>query len=257
MRRSGWVQRGDPGAAGWPRRRFLRGLGGVLPLLPTAAWSALGEAAPVLRISTNNTPRDRKALELLSQEAFARIGRSLKLVSLPSERSLQVANQGEVDGEGLRIAGLSDTYPHLVQVPEPYVGVSFAAFAKGGGISLDQGWDSLRPHRVAFIQGWKLFEAHTAGCRIVHKVDRPEQMFEMLDSGRIDLALYTRADGVALARHMGLADIVPLSPSLKDVDMYLYLHRQHEALVLPLARALKGMKSDGSHKRIMALVDAA
>jgi len=206
---------------------------------------------PTLTVSTNNTPLDRKALQELSQEAFRRIGVDFKLVSLPSERSLHSANQGEVDGEGLRVAGLSSQYPNLIQVPERYIGVSFVAFAKDATIKLDNGWDSLKPYSVAFITGWKMFEANASGARVVNKVDKPEQMFRMLDGGRVDLALYTRADGIALARSMGLASVAPLFPSLKEVDMYLYLNKKHEALAPKLAQALKDMKADGTYNRIL------
>ncbi len=206
---------------------------------------------PTLTVSTNNTPLDRKALQELSQEAFRRIGVDFKLVSLPSERSLHSANQGEVDGEGLRVAGLSSQYSNLIQVPERYIGVSFVAFAKDATIKLDNGWDSLKPYSVAFITGWKMFEANASGARVVNKVDKPEQMFRMLDGGRVDLALYTRADGIALARSMGLASIAPLFPSLKEVDMYLYLNKKHEALAPKLAQALRDMKADGTYNRIL------
>lgn len=207
---------------------------------------------PTVTVSTNNTPHDRQALHDLSKEAFRRIGMDFKLVSLPSERSLHSANLGEVDGEGLRIAGLTGQYPNLVQVPERYIGISFVAFAKDATIKLDQGWESLKPHRVAFINGWKMFEANASGARSVSKVDKPEQLFLMLDSGRIDLALYTRADGLALVRNMGLGAIAPVAPALKDVDMYLYLNKKHEALVPKLAQALREMKADGSYNRILA-----
>jgi polar amino acid transport system substrate-binding protein len=207
---------------------------------------------PTITISTNNTPLDRQALHELSKEAFRRIGVEFKLVSLPSERSLHSANIGEVDGEGLRIAGLSGQYPNLVQVPERYIGISFVAFARDATIRLEQGWESLKPHRVAFINGWKMFEANASGARSVSKVDQPEQLFRMLDSGRVDIALYTRADGIALARSMGLGAIVPIAPPLKDVDMYLYLNRKHEALAPRLAQALREMKADGSYNRILA-----
>ena len=73
----------------------------------------------------------------------------------------------------------------------------------------------------------------------------------MLDAGHIDLALYTRADGIALIRTMGLSSIAPLSPALTDVDMYLYLHQRHEALVPKLANVLREMKSDGTYNKIM------
>jgi polar amino acid transport system substrate-binding protein len=211
---------------------------------------------PTITVSTNNTPLDRQALHDLSKEAFRRIGIEFKLVSLPSERSLHSANLGEVDGEGLRIAGLSGQYPNLVQVPERYIDISFVAFARDATIRLDQGWESLKPHRVAFINGWKMFEANASGARSVSKVDKPEQLFLMLDSGRVDLALYTRADGVALARGMGLSAIAPIAPVLKDVDMYLYLNRKHESLVPRLAQALREMKADGSYNRILAALKA-
>ncbi|MEW6513833.1 MAG: transporter substrate-binding domain-containing protein [Pseudomonadota bacterium] len=211
---------------------------------------------PTLSVSTNNTPMDRKALEQLSQEAFRRIGVNFKLVSLPSERSLNSANLGEVDGEGLRVAGLSSQYPNLIQVPERFIGISFVAFAKDASIRIDRGWDSLKPYSVAFITGWKMFEANAGGARVVNKVDKPEQLFQMLDSGRIDLALYTRADGVVMARKLGMSAIAPLSPALKDVDMYLYLHKKHEALVPRLTKALQDMKADGSYNRILAGINA-
>ena len=207
--------------------------------------------AQELVISTNNTPLDRKALELLSKEAFRRIGVDVRLVGNPSERSLHMANQGEIDGEGLRVSGLGSQYPNLMQVPEPYIGISFVAFAKDARINVNPGWESLKPYRVAFITGWKMFEANASNARSVTKVDTPEQLFKMLDSDRIDLALYTRADGIALVGRMGLSTITPLAPALKDVDMFLYLHKRHEALVPRLAQALRDMKADGAYHRIM------
>ena len=221
------------------------------------SWLAAAFAeAPVVTVSTNNTPLDRLALQRLSEEAFRRVGAEFKLVSLPSERSLKSADAGEVDGEGLRIAGLATQYPNLVQVPERYVRISFVAFAKDATINLDNGWDSLKPYSVAFITGWKMFEANSGGARLVTKVDKPEQMFQMLDGGRVDLALYTRADGVALVRRLGLPAIAPVSPALKDVDMYLYLHKKHQALAPRLAQALKDMKADGTYNRIMSGITA-
>lgn len=223
-------------------------------LIITLLLSVLGSAnaeTPLITVSTNNTPRDRQALQELSTEAFRRAGLEFRMVSLPSERSLYSANAGEVDGEGLRVAGLTSQYPNLLQVPERFVGVSFVAFAKDATISVDKGWESLKPLRVAFITGWKMFEANANGARSVNKVEKPEQMFRMLESGRVDVALYTRADGLALSRSLGLSAIAPLSPPLKDVDMYLYLNKKHEAAVPKIAQALRDMKSDGTYNRIM------
>jgi polar amino acid transport system substrate-binding protein len=217
-----------------------------------ALWVTAGAATQTITVSTNNTPLDRKVLHQVSQEAFRRVGAEFKLVSLPSERSLMAANAGEVDGEGLRVDGLTEQYPNLLRVPERYVSISFVAFARDATISLDRGWDSLKPYRVGFIRGWKLFEAHAAGARIVQRVETPEQLLQMLDQGRIDIALYTRSSGMALAHRMGLPAIAPLAPTLRDADMYLYLNKRHEALVPRLAKALREMKADGTYNRIIA-----
>lgn len=233
------------------RAFLLAGLLLVFGLAPAVAGN------PTLTLSTNNTPLDRKALEQLSQESLRRIGVDLKLVSLPSERSLTAANLGEVDGEGLRVAGLGGPdgpYPNLIQVPERFVRISFVAFAKNATISLDNGWDSLKPYRIAFINGWKMFEANAQGARVVNKVDKPEQLFRMLDEGRVDLVLYTHADGLLLARNLGLTSVAPLSPALKEVDMYLYLHKKHQALVPKLTQAIRDLKADGSYNRILSAI---
>ncbi|MEY2687778.1 MAG: hypothetical protein RL375_1976 [Pseudomonadota bacterium] len=233
------------------RRAFLA------TLLSTLAIDQVRAQAAGLTISTNNTPLDRRALEELSREALRRLGLSVNVVSLPSERSLYTANQGEIDGEGLRVAGLSTTYPNLIQVPERFIGISFVAFSNRLDIDLSQGWAALAPYRVAFINGWKMFEANATGARVVTKVEKPEQLFRMVDSGRIDLALYTLADGLALTRALGMDQAIkPVEPALKNVDMFLYLHRRHEALVPRLAQTLRDMKADGSHARILATLKA-
>jgi polar amino acid transport system substrate-binding protein len=233
---------------------YLRCLPALI-LCISCATSAFAESQTIT-VSTNNTPLDKKALEAISETAFRRLGMDFKLVSLPSERSLTSANLGEVDGEGLRIGGLESKYPNLIQVSERYVRISFVGFAKDATINLDGGWESLKPHRVAFITGWKMFEANASGAKVVNKVDKPEQLFQMLDAGRVDLALYTRADGVALVRKLGLSSIAPVSPALKDVDMYLYLNRKHADLAPRLAQVLKEMKADGTYNRILSSIVA-
>ena len=46
----------------------------------------------------------------------------------------------------------------------------------------------------------------------------------------------------------------PLSPSLKDVDMYLYLNKKHQALVPRLSQALRELKTDGTYNRILSTI---
>jgi polar amino acid transport system substrate-binding protein len=235
----------------WSAHRGLQMKQKILAaLMLLFAMSALADGH-IITVSSNNTPLDRKVLLGVSEEAFQRTGNKFKLINLPSERSLVAANAGEIDGEGLRVAGLSGKYPNLIQVPEAYIGISFVAFAKDATIKLGS-WDDLKNYRVAFINGWKMFEKNASIARIVNKVDKPEQMFEMLLQDRVDLVLYTLADGNVYLKKNSLTQIAPLKPALKDVDLYLYLHRKHEQLVPKLNQAIQAMKADGSYNQIIS-----
>lgn len=182
-----------------------------------------------------------------------RAGLVLKVVNMPSQRSLSSANAGDVDGEGLRVVGLETTYPDLVRVPESVIAVSFVGFTRDPKLALDQGFASLKPLRMAHINGWKLFEAQAAVARVVNKVDRPEQLFRMLEADRIDVALYTQADGLAMAQSMRMPRVRVLPLALPEVHLFLYLHRRHEARVPKITQALREMKADGAHARLLAL----
>jgi polar amino acid transport system substrate-binding protein len=234
--------------------RIIQTLLGLFILLLGGMASANG---PAITISTNNTPQDRKVLELVSQEAFRRAGLVFQLDRNPSARSLDLANEGSIDGEGLRVAGLEQQYPNLVQVPERYTSISFVAFARDASIKLDHGWESLKPHRIAFINGWKMYEANATTAQSITKVDKPDQLFRMLEANRIDLALYTLADGSAIVKNLAIPGIAPLTPALRNADMFLYLNKKHQAHVPRIAQALKDMKADGTYAKILAQISSA
>ena len=120
----------------------------VVALVLATLAIGLAHAQQTITISSNNTPIDRQVLEAITREALQRLGFGLRLVNQPSERSLQSANLGQVDGEGLRVEGLDKQYPNLIRVPEPYLRIAFVAFARDSSIRLDQGWTSLEPYRV-------------------------------------------------------------------------------------------------------------
>ncbi len=155
---------------------------------------------------------DRKALEQLFQEGCRRIGVDLKLVSLPSERSLIAANLGEVDGEGLRIAGLGQPAPPTpTSCRCPNASCGSASWPSRGTppSTLDNGWDSLEPYRIAFINGWKMFEANATGARVVQGWTSPSRS-SACSTTAASTCVRTRADGEQLVRSLGMPSIAPV-----------------------------------------------
>lgn len=62
----------------------------------------------------------------------------------PVGRSLLLVNQGDMDGDGPRIAGLEKTYTNLIMVPEPFGEFVFGAFGRREQNFNIRAWDDLR-----------------------------------------------------------------------------------------------------------------
>jgi polar amino acid transport system substrate-binding protein len=102
---------------------------------------------------------------------------------------------------------------------------------------------------VTYIIGWKVFEQNVPKGKELTLVRDADQLFGLLKSGRADVALYERWQGLAKSRAMGIK-LQVLEPPLVRTKMYMYLHKKHAALVPQVAAALLKLKQNGSYQRI-------
>ncbi|MCF7938555.1 MAG: transporter substrate-binding domain-containing protein, partial [Spirochaetales bacterium] len=180
--------------------------------------------------------RETGFLDRLFTEAFRRLGIDMEIVFTPTEKSLIDVNEGILDAEANRIAGIQQQYPNLRRVPEPNMTMEFVAFSRRS-FPLD-GWESIRGLDIGLVRGWKILENHTEDFASVAKVPTEKELFRMLSMGRIDIALYSKLTGYAVIHEMGLEGISHLEPPLAEKKMYLYVHKKHEARTDDIARVL-------------------
>jgi polar amino acid transport system substrate-binding protein len=179
-------------------------------------------------------------------EAFRRIGYAACIEQQTCERSLRNANQGITDGDLLRIpSAVASSAPHLLAVPEVLYAVPMTAFSRDPALSVKQ-LDDLAPWRVGYIVGWKILEERVR-ARTVLGARGPEELFTLLAQDKADLVIYERITGEQTIRNLGLRGIRTLEPPLLLTPQHLMLHRRHQALIEPLAAALRAIKADGSY----------
>ena len=200
-----------------------------------------------------NTAEQTGFMDLVAKEAFGRIGITLRTVQLPAERGLKSANTGIIDGEMSRIAGLDKVYPNLLQVPEKIMDWEFVVFSKKA-IDLHDGWNSLSPYAVSFINGWKILEKNVPVSADIEKVRTSKQLFTMIRKDRTDLIIYERWAGLLFLQSPDMHEVQLRRPPLAVRNMYIYLHQKHKALIPKLSQALAQMKSDGTYDRIVNLI---
>jgi polar amino acid transport system substrate-binding protein len=188
-------------------------------------------------------------LYALTPELFRRIGVEARLTALPAERALINANSGIDDGDMFRPPGIEEIYPNLIMVPEKLVDFEFIAYSKRPEIKI-RNFDDLKPYALGFVRGYKNIESRVTQVREVALVTNTEQLFDLIDNDRVDIIIIGRI-GKMVNQEAVAHRLTAHQPALFSTGMHLYLHQKHAALVPRLAQALKGMKADGSYRKIV------
>ena len=188
-------------------------------------------------------------LDIVVGEAFRRAGFHLKLIKVPAERALMNANAGIEDGDLSRIVGLEKKYPNLLRVPEKILDMRFVAFTRQAQL-VEAHWAGLDPYTVGYIKGWKIFEQNLRSPISVSTANDPSQLFTMLATNHIDVALYESGMGRALVKQMQIHDVRIVEPPLAVREMFIYLHQRHADKIPAIAAALRAIKAEGIYTRV-------
>ncbi|MBD3669660.1 MAG: transporter substrate-binding domain-containing protein [Gammaproteobacteria bacterium] len=189
-------------------------------------------------------------LQRVLESAFDSIGYDVEIIVLPGERALLNANSGLDDGDAFRAPGFEDAYPNLIRVPEKIGVMEFMAYSSPGAKIGRVTWKGLRDYTVAYANGWKIYERNVQAEEVT-VVRNIKYLFPLLEQERADIVLLDRWQGLYMAKKQGVK-VKLLEPPLAKVDMYMYLHKKHDALVSKVVTVLRKMKQDGTYDEIMS-----
>ena len=210
--------------------------------------------ADTLVINSGGTPPlissdDRGFYNLIIKEIFRRLGQPVRTIQLPAERSLINVNKGIDDGTIARIAGLEKKYPNLIRVPESVLLYDFVAYAHPDFQHQVNHWDDLNSYVVGFLQGWKIYEKNVK-AKLITKVEKPEQLFRLIENRRADLVLFEWHQGQWWLRKLNIQAKL-LTPPLAQKEMYIYMNKKHHALAKVIGKTVVAMKKDGTYQRLL------
>lgn len=227
----------------------------IVTVLSILVSSPCAAQQPQMKITTwcdppFSSPDGTGFLDRLLTQAFQRAGLRISIARKPAERSLHDANAGISDGEFIRIEKIGEMYPNLMIVPEHLHELEFVAFTKRDDVTLSNGWKSLESYKVGIVKGWKILEKNVRTLSQRSDAYTQENLFNLLDKGRIDVAVYSRAFGLRRIGQSGLKGIRCVEPPLAKKKMYLFLHKKHQDIIPKITDALKAMKQDGTFLKI-------
>ncbi len=169
-------------------------------------------------------------------QIYKNIGIEIDIIPFPGERAQLEANQGNKDGEIMRIWSYGDENDQSVRVPTPYYYLETVAFSlTKNKISVESSED-LKKYKLAKIRGVKHTNNITKGLTNVYVMNSTENMFKMLLSGKVDIVLTNSLDGEVVLKRLGLEHKVTGAKPLATLPLYHYINQKNRNLV-PLINA--------------------
>ncbi|PIB26635.1 hypothetical protein BFP76_12140 [Amylibacter kogurei] len=182
-------------------------------------------------------------------EMFRRNNLLLDKEYVAPARGLDMANRGLTDGDMSRSQVVKVSHPDLLQVPESTYSITLAGMYTDPKINLTS-WSDFNQYNVGYIRGWqealRIFDGHQK----LTEVSDPETLLQMLQTGRIDVALFTILPAKIMAKNLNFENYY-FSDIRQERKMYMYLNQRHADLIEPLSESLREMKRDGTYHEIM------
>ncbi len=207
--------------------------------------------AEKLSIARVDTPEQKVASQLL-EVIYRKAGHEVSFVNLPSKRSLTESSKGRLDGEVNRIHLVGELFPTLKRIPTEFNFAIASAFAIDSAIELKEGdWESLRGYNVGYQIGALYAEKGLHGFPNIVGLRDNDQLFQMLESGRVDVVVAVAFDGRVLAKKMNLSKIQKIQPVvLHRMGKYHYLHESKAHVIRSLDKVIIEMTATGELARL-------
>ncbi|NRB81090.1 MAG: hypothetical protein HRU38_20895 [Saccharospirillaceae bacterium] len=205
--------------------------------LSTFLFSSLSYTTNIT-LAQSETVKD--VLPLLEQQliqAYSQAGHNLTITLLPPTRSLIMSNNGDIDGEVLRIINITEQAPNLLPVNVP---ISFLDIYVWGKASLDYSEtdDFVHLYMVAIngVQFQKNF-AEKYNIKTIY-VKSLDSSVKMIGSGRADFIVFPNQI-IAIAYNNNITDFINHGDPIVKVPLMNFLHKKHKELIPQIEIELK------------------
>ena len=196
-----------------------------------------------MRIAVMDIP-DHILIRRIIEKAYKELNIKTEFVELPGKRALIESSSGHLDGELSRIYDVGLEYPTLVRVPTPMFWFAPVAYSHLEKLDL-KGVDALKKYRVGIMLGMYYTEQAANEFGQVTLVDDLQRLYQILESGRIDIILDSDINGKYYMKKKGYKNVQAVTPQLSRINAYHYVHEKHKDLVPKLDKIFATMKKSG------------
>lgn len=193
--------------------------------------------------SNENSASQVVAAKLLA-DIYKKAGLTANVSPMPGARANAMSLSGEKDGEVARIPAYFVRNATLVKVEPAYYYLSSGVFAKSDkGVTITSK-DDLKKYKVGIVRGVAHAESATDGLADLQVSNSADQMYKMLDAGRIDVAIDEGINGPVTLKKLGLKGIIQVG-EIARLDLFNVLVPAKKDMAPKISAAIKALKDSG------------
>ena len=175
--------------------------------------------------------------------AYQRAGLDFSPRFVQLNKSLELSNNGEVDGELARVKTINKEYKNLLIIPVSLISVQAIAFSKNKNIKI-KSFNDLKNYNFTIIKGAKFIEKRTKDMKR-NLVDNFQDAFDDLHNDKIEVIVVPKLAGLKALFFNNYYDIKAISEPLESLKLYHFVHKKNAHLIPILTPILKTMQETG------------
>jgi hypothetical protein len=221
----------------------------ILLMLATGnTWSH--NATQTTRVITTPSTSSEVSVVLGKQiirKLYDSCGLDIRYLDVPAARAMFMAEKGQSDGELARIPmAVSDNAP-LLPLTTPIQEARLVSVAINGEAGDSKA--SLTGKRIGFLNGYRMIARVLPEEASQVAASDTFQLIDLLERGRIDVALTLEWDALAAKRKNPNLSI---GEPLLEAPIYHWVHESRKDDIPCLSQALESMKASGEINRIIS-----
>lgn len=180
-------------------------------------------------ISKHDDAETLQGCETIVVKVYKALNIDIEILNLPGERALFASNAGQTDAELCRIAGLTKSYPNLVQVEPALESIIIVAVSLDPDVTFHD-VQSLQGYSLGSVRGMKAAENYFQLYNIQYVYDYL-QVVKLLNEGLIDFAILPLNDVLLAQAKMPEKNFIIHQPPLFVHQLHHYVHKRHQDLL--------------------------
>lgn len=205
----------------------------------------------VLELAANENAVEQAVAALLLKEIYAQVGISANIHPLPGKRANLLTLAGRKDGEVARITPYVIKNASLLRVDPAYYYLTTAVFAKKNRSIEISSKSDLKNYKVGIVSGIAHAAAAVKSVGNVRIVNNYLQLYKLIESGRVDLAIDTGINGRAVIHNLGLDDEIEIVSVIATYDLHNILHAKNAKFRPGIRKVIENMKETGKLKEMI------